>query len=138
MPEKKSPFAGMKLSEQVAPARDQRLFQDSTRQPANPPEVQPASNIASDPASTALAQPSLLASQLASKSKSQRQAFPKRTYHLSEKTITQLEDMQMALKRKYGVKRPLIEEIVELAITSIFDDFEVNQQTSKLVSKLKS
>ena len=44
----------------------------------------------------------------------------------------------MALKRKYGVKRPLIEEIVELAITSIYEDFEGNQQTSKLVSKLKS
>ena len=137
MPEKKSPFAGMKLSEQVAPARDQRLFQDSTRQPANPPEVQPASNLASKPVSMPTIQPNLPASRLSSKSKSQRQGFPKRTYHLNEETITRLEDMQMALKRKYGVKRPLIEEIVELVITSIFEDFEVNQQTSRLVSKLR-
>jgi len=163
MPEKKSPFLGMKLSDQVVPARDQRLFGDTTRQPANQldsqevekpnsqpasrregqqanlPDVQPDNNLASRDLSTLASQTaSQLASQPASKSKSQRQNFPKRTYHLREETITQLEDMQMALKRKYGVKRPLMEEIVELAITSIYEDFEANKQTSKLVSKLKS
>jgi len=136
---KKSPFAGMKLSEQVTPARDQRLFQEPARQPVEQPESQPANNLASQKADTSTLQPAEQPnSQPVSKSRSQRQVYPKRTYHLREETITQLEDMQMALKRKYGIKRPLMEEIVELAITNIYEDFEENQQTSKLVSKLKS
>lgn len=139
MTAKKSPFAGMKLSEQVTPARDQRLFQEPARQPVEQPESQPANNLPIQEAGTLALQPAEQpTSQQVSKSRSQRQVYPKRTYHLSEETITQLEDMQMALKRKYGIKRPLIEEIVELAITSIYEDFEGNQQTSKLVSKLKS
>ncbi len=135
MEPKRSPFAGINLSEQVIPertvGRDQRLFQDSARQPANKPAIQETNEHTSTPVD----QP---ASQQASKPKSQRQSYPKRTYHLNPESITLLEDMQLALRRKYGVKRPLIEEIVEIAVAHLHDDFERNQQTSHLVGKLTS
>jgi hypothetical protein len=135
MTAKKSPFAGISLSEQVIPerttGRDQRLFQGSGRQPANQPTSQEVSTPTIQPAD----QPT---SQQASKPKSPRQSYPKRTYHLNPDTVTLLEDMQRALKRQHGVKRPLIEEIVEIAVAHLNDDFERNQQASHLVSKLTS
>jgi len=135
MPSKKSPFAGISLSEQVIPervtGRDQRLFRESARQPAS----QPTSEQANTPD---VEQANPLASQPAGKPKSLRQSYPKRTYHLNPGTVTLLEDMQLALRRKYGVKRPLMEEIVEIAVTHLNDDFEKNQQASHLVSKLTS
>ncbi len=67
-----------------------------------------------------------------------RQSYPKRTYHLNPATITLLEDMQRALKRTYGVKRPLMEEIVEIAVAHLNTDLEKNQHASHLVSKLNS
>jgi hypothetical protein len=139
MAAKKSPFAGMNLSEQVIPergvGRDQRLFQTSARQPTSQPANQQAGQEASQPTAQPVEQP---ASQPASKSKSPRQSYPKRTYHLDPDTVTLLEDMQHALRRKYGVKRPLIEEIVEIAVKHLNDDFEQNQHASHLVSKLTS
>ncbi len=135
MAAKKSPFAGMILSEQVLPersvGRDQRLFQESSRQQANQPTSQEASRSDSQPVEKPTSQP-------AGKPKSPRQSYPKRTYHLDPDTVTLLEDMQHALRRKYGVKRPLIEEIVEIAVKHLSDDFEQNQQASHLVGKLTS
>ena len=135
MAAKKSPFAGMILSEQVLPersvGRDQRLFQESSRQQANQPTSQEASRSDSQPVEKPTSQP-------AGKPKSPRQSYPKRTYHLDPDTVTLLEDMQHALRRKYGVKRPLIEEIVEIAVKHLSDEFEQNQQASHLVGKLTS
>ncbi len=135
MAAKKSPFAGMNLSEQVLPersvGRDQRLFQESSRQQANQPTSQEASHSDSQPVEKPTSQP-------AGKPKSPRQSYPKRTYHLDPDTVTLLEDMQHALRRKYGVKRPLIEEIVEIAVKHLSDEFEQNQQASHLVGKLTS
>ncbi|MGI8507835.1 MAG: hypothetical protein ACR2MQ_00755, partial [Gemmatimonadaceae bacterium] len=91
MAAKKSPFAGMNLSEQVIPergvGRDQRLFQGSARQPANQPTGQEVDGPDSQPGG---------------KPKSARQSYPKRTYHLNPETVTLLEDMQRTLKRTYG------------------------------------
>ncbi len=135
MAAKKSPFAGINLSEQVIPernvGRDQRLFQESARQQANHPASQESSHSDSQPVKKPTSQP-------ASKPRSPRQSYPKRTYHLNSDTVTLLEDMQHALRREYGVKRPLIEEIVEIAVAHLNDDFEKNQQASHLVSKLTS
>ncbi len=125
----------MNLSEQVIPergvGRDQRLFQGSARQPAN----QPTSQEVDGPGPQPVDQP---ASQPVGKPKSARQSYPKRTYHLNPETVTLLEDMQRALKRTYGVKRPLMEEIVEIAVAYLNTDLGENQQTSHLVSKLTS
>ncbi|MGI8405272.1 MAG: hypothetical protein ACR2OE_11015 [Thermomicrobiales bacterium] len=135
MAAKKSPFAGMNLSEQVIPersvGRDQRLFQGSARQPANHPTSQTIDQSDSQPVD----QPT---SQQVSKPKSARQSYPKRTYHLNPETVTLLEDMQRTLKRTYGVKRPLMEEIVEIAVAHLNADLEENQRASHLVSKLTS
>ncbi len=135
MAAKKSPFAGMNLSEQVLPehsvGRDQRLFQEAARQPASQPASQEASHSDSQPVEKPNSQP-------VSKPKSPRQSYPKRTYHLEPDAVTLLEDMQHALRRKYGVKRPLMEEIVEIAVKHLNDDFEKNQQASYLVGKLTS
>ncbi len=135
MAAKKSPFAGINLSEQVIPeravGRDQRLFQGSARQPANQPTSQEFDLPTTQPADQPTSQP-------AGKPKSPRQSYPKRTYHLNPATVTLLEDMQRALKRQHGVKRPLIEEIVEIAVAHLNDDFEKEQRTSHLVSKLTS
>ena len=134
----KSPFAGMNLSDQINPnqALDQQLFTSSRRRKAddeliNQPESSPDSTLTSQQASPLTSQP-------ANKPKSVRQSYPKRTYHLSPDILTTLEDLQRALKRQYGVKRPLIEEIVEVAVRHLNDDFEANKQTSHLVSKLAS
>ena len=135
----KSPFAGMNLSEQINPANqplDQQLFTSSRRRKA---DDEPANQIESQQVSKPTSQQdNVPASQPANKPKSVRQSFPKRTYHLNPDVLTTLEDLQMALKRKYGVKRPLIEEIVEVAVRHLNDDFESNKQTSHLVSKLAS
>ncbi len=147
MPAKKSPFSGISLSEQVIPdrttGRDQRLFQETTRQPSgqevSPPTIQqsdqPTSQEAGSDATPPANQPN---GQHVGKPKSPRQSYPKRTYHLNPETVTLLEDMQRTLKRRYGVKRSLMEEIVEIAVAHLNEDFENNQQGSYLVSKLTS
>jgi hypothetical protein len=63
-----------------------------------------------------------------------RANYPKATFNLHPDVIYGLADTKEALRRRFNIKATK-EEIVELAVRWLCEDFEKNQETSFLVSK---
>lgn len=63
--------------------------------------------------------------------------YSKVTYRVLNEAADAVEDLKLLLKRKYGFKRILLEEIVEAAILGIKQDLDEHQGQSILVQQLR-
>lgn len=63
--------------------------------------------------------------------------YTKATHRIHDDAFQALEDMKLLLKRKYGFKRILLEEIVEEAILGIKRDLDEHKEQSILVQRLR-
>jgi hypothetical protein len=63
--------------------------------------------------------------------------YTKATHRIRDDAFQALEDMKLLLKRKYGFKRILLEEIVEEAILGIKRDLDEQKEQSILVQRLR-
>lgn len=63
--------------------------------------------------------------------------YTKVTYRVLNEAADAVEDMKLLLKRKYGFKRILLEEIAEVAILGIKRDLDEHQEDSILVQRLR-
>ncbi len=65
------------------------------------------------------------------------EGYTKVTYRVRNEAADAIEDMKLLLKRKYGFKKVLYEEIVEEALLGIKQDLDEHQEQSILVQRLR-
>src|SRR5436190_17108244 len=65
------------------------------------------------------------------------EGYIKTTHRIRDDAFQALEDMKLLLKRQYGFKRILLEEIVEEALLGAKRDLDEHQEQSFLVQRLR-
>jgi hypothetical protein len=116
-----------KGSEEEAPNAAFTAALELARQATSaPPQTQPS-----------LQEPSSPEKQKASKPDRDGPDYSKVTYRVLNEAADAVEDLKLLLKRKYGFKRILLEEIVEAAILGIKQDLDEHQGQSILVQRLR-
>lgn len=65
-----------------------------------------------------------------------RSTYPKQTFNIHPNIVAMLEDVKLLLKRRFAIKASK-EEITEIAIEQLCQDFQKNQETSRLLTRLR-
>jgi hypothetical protein len=153
----KSPFAGIKLTEQtpLSGGLDQRLFSNTPR-PTPKPDEQPESQETKKPASQ---EPGILGTQEAGSLESQEDGKPgnqevpqqpqrtrrfdlrqpateKQTFTFSLDEVTALDDLKLELRRKFDLKTTKY-ELARLAIHALVGAYEEDGTDSPLLRSLR-